>query len=138
MSVTVTLKVVEGPLCGAEFTYSRAALCSMGRSHDCSLQLPNDDRNRTVSRRHCLLEIDPPMVRVCDLGSLNGTYVNGRPIGRRNLLSRIDDLDPPLGPDHALANGDELRVGENVFRVAVCVEESKTATGENRLRLPAL
>jgi pSer/pThr/pTyr-binding forkhead associated (FHA) protein len=130
MSATVTLKVVEGPLCGAEFTYSRAALCSVGRSQDCSLQLPNEDWNRTVSRRHCLLEIDPPLVRVCDLGSLNGTFVNGEPIGRRDLRSRLDDVTAPICPDHVLADGDELRVGDNVFRVQVCVDERESESDE--------
>jgi pSer/pThr/pTyr-binding forkhead associated (FHA) protein len=132
MSATVTLKVVEGPLSGAEFVYRRPALCSMGRSQDCSLRLPNDDQNRTVSRRHCLLEIDPPTVRVCDLGSLNGTFVNGVPIGRRDLRGRIDDFAAPLAPDHGLADGDELRVGENVFLVTVCVEEDKPAADEGQ------
>jgi eukaryotic-like serine/threonine-protein kinase len=130
MSATVTLKIIGGPLCGAEFTYSRAALCSVGRGQDCSLQLPNDDWNRNVSRRHCLLEIDPPLVRVCDLGSLNGTFVNGVPIGRRDLRSRLDDFTAPPGPNRSLADGDELRVGDNVFRVQICVDERESESGE--------
>jgi pSer/pThr/pTyr-binding forkhead associated (FHA) protein len=107
MSATVTLKIVAGPLRGAEFVYRLPALCSVGRGPDCSLRLPNDDAHRTVSRHHCLLEIDPPGVRVSDQGSLNGTFVNGEPIGA----------------DHALADGDELRMGEVVFRVGVRVWE---------------
>ena len=34
-------------------------------------------------RRHCLLDINPPDIRVRDFGSLNGTYVNGTMIGQR-------------------------------------------------------
>jgi len=122
MSATVTLKVTQGPLDGAEFVYRLPTLCSVGRARDCSLQLPNDDWHRTVSRHHCLLEIDPPAVRVCDLGSLNGTFVNDEPIGRRDPRCRLDDFFIPCVPDHALEDGDELRVGENVFQVCVHTE----------------
>ena len=123
MSATVTLKVVQGPQRGAEFAYRLATLCTVGRGQDCSLRLPNDVLNSTVSRHHCLLEIDPPLVRVCDLGSLNGTFVNGEPLGQREPHGRIADLGVPFAPDYALEDGDELRVGENVFRV--CVDVAK-------------
>jgi hypothetical protein len=123
MSATVTLKVVHGPLCGAEFAYRLPTLCTMGRSSDCSLRMPNDFPNRSVSRHHCLLEIDPPLVRVCDLDSMNGTFINGELIGKRESPDRPPEGRPPLMPDRALADGDELRVGENVFRVSVCVEK---------------
>ncbi|KYC36281.1 hypothetical protein WA1_52005 [Scytonema hofmannii PCC 7110] len=35
------------------------------------------------SRYHCLLDINPPDIRVRDFGSRNGTYVNGKKIGQR-------------------------------------------------------
>ena len=49
----------------------------LGRSPDCDLRLPDLEPFANVSRRHCRIELDPPRVRVRDLGSLNGTYVNG-------------------------------------------------------------
>jgi pSer/pThr/pTyr-binding forkhead associated (FHA) protein len=113
---------------GAEFVYQTPTLCSVGRSPDCSLQLPNDFLNRTISRHHCLLEIAPPLIRVCDLGSLNGTFVNGEPIGQRDPHNRIDDLGVPFQPEHVLADGDELRVGEIVFQVGVSVENDDCKT----------
>jgi len=123
MSATVTLKVTQGPLDGAEFVYRLPTLCSVGRARDCSLQLPNDDWHRTVSRHHCLLEIDPPEVRVCDLGSMNGTFVNGEAIGKREPRNLLDAFCTPSAPDRPLGDGDELRVGDTVFRVSVCVEK---------------
>jgi pSer/pThr/pTyr-binding forkhead associated (FHA) protein len=128
MSATVTLKVVQGPQRGAEFAYRLATLCTVGRGQDCSLRLPNDVLNCTVSRHHCLLEIDPPLVRVCDLGSLNGTFVNGEPLGQREPHGRIADLGVPFAPDYALEDGDELRVGENVFRVCVEIDNGAAET----------
>jgi pSer/pThr/pTyr-binding forkhead associated (FHA) protein len=122
MSATVSLKVIAGPLRGAEFVYRRPALCTIGRSHDCSLPVPNDDPYRTVSRHHCLLEIDPPLARVCDLGSRNGTFVNGEPIGQREHGVGPDPFGALGNPDHALSDGDELRVGDIVFRVGTHVE----------------
>ena len=137
MPAIVTLKVVEGPLSGTEFAYRQPTLCRVGRSQDCSLRLPNNLLNSTVSRHHCLLEIDPPLVRVCDLGSLNGTFVNGRSIGQRGPHNRIVDVGVPFVADHALADGDELRVGENVICVCVCTDEGETANGERSLCLAA-
>jgi pSer/pThr/pTyr-binding forkhead associated (FHA) protein len=120
MSATVTLQVVAGPLRGAEFVYQAPALCSVGRSRECGLQIPNADAYRTVSRHHCLLEIAPPEVWVCDLGSLNGTYINDMPIGRRD---RQAGDERPSMPEHLLHDGDELRIGEVVFRVSVRADQ---------------
>jgi pSer/pThr/pTyr-binding forkhead associated (FHA) protein len=123
MSATVTLQCTHGPLHGKQFTYRSPNLCSIGRASDCTIRLPNDYLNWTVSRHHCLLEIDPPLVRVSDLGSLNGTFVNGEPIGHRDPRARADEFLLPSEPAHALEDGDELRVGENVFEVGVSVED---------------
>ena len=128
MSATVTLQVVSGPLSGAELVYHTPAILSVGRSHDCTLRLPNDPGSQTVSRHHCLLEIAPPEAWVCDLRSLNGTFVNDVPIGRRASDAGADQMVVPSMPDHPLRGGDELRVGDVILRVRVQVEES-TAEG---------
>jgi len=64
---------------------------TIGRSPDAEVFL--DDV--TVSRNHALLVRRRDGLYVDDLGSLNGTYVNGR---------RIES--------HCLQNGDELQVGK--------------------------
>ncbi|MCL2118111.1 MAG: FHA domain-containing protein [Planctomycetaceae bacterium] len=43
----------------------------IGRSHDANLTIPHP----MVSRRHCLIFDDKGVVRLQDLGSLNGTWV---------------------------------------------------------------
>src|SRR5262245_42368052 len=46
----------------------------IGRREDCDLRIPLGD----VSRKHCRLVRDGDMLKVEDLGSSNGTYLNGR------------------------------------------------------------
>jgi predicted component of type VI protein secretion system len=45
----------------------------VGRSSDCNLRIASD----RVSRRHCLIKVEDQKVTVCDLGSSNGTQLNG-------------------------------------------------------------
>jgi pSer/pThr/pTyr-binding forkhead associated (FHA) protein len=69
----------------------------------------------TVSRQHCLLEVDATGAWVQDLGSLNGTFVNGEKIGQRN--GRDGDETMVQTTRQALHDGDELRICNNVFAV---------------------
>ncbi len=91
--------VVETP----EFSLARPEFV-IGRAQDCQLQLPS----RFVSRHHCELIVDDRdhRVRVRDLGSQNGTYVNEAP---------VDECE--------LKNGDRLRVGCIPFEVHIGAEE---------------
>lgn len=57
-------------------TFDQSARLLVGRSPECSWR----SCSQVVSRRHCLFDIEPPFVSVRDLGSLNGTYVNGQRI----------------------------------------------------------
>ncbi|RMG00882.1 MAG: FHA domain-containing protein, partial [Acidobacteria bacterium] len=70
----VTLKVIEGPHKGRTFTFDQPDTFLIGRAESAHLCLPED---KYFSRHHCLLEISPPQVFLRDLGSTNGTYVNG-------------------------------------------------------------
>ncbi len=73
----------------------------IGRAEDCNLRLAN----RFVSRHHCELLIDgrEHVVRVRDLGSQNGTFVN----------------DGPVTNDCELKDGDKLVVGCVPFEVHI-------------------
>jgi len=116
----ITLTITEGSLKGEEYVFHDAARCVVGRSSDCDVTLPTDLLHRDISRHHCEFEIDPPTVRVRDLDSLNGTYVNGEKIGPRpNLLAR-GGSEQDRGV-RELRNGDEVRVGGTVIRVSVDV-----------------
>ena len=58
----------------------------VGREQDCHLR-PNSE---LVSRHHCVFSIDDYSVRLRDLGSTNGTLVNGQPIRGEMLLKSGD------------------------------------------------
>jgi pSer/pThr/pTyr-binding forkhead associated (FHA) protein len=116
---TVTLAVTQGTLTGKEYVFEGHSRCMIGRANDCDIQLPNDCFYADVSRHHCLLEIAPPAVRVHDLESRNGTFVNGVRIGHPSdtQLDELDDPSVPLGQD--LKDGDEVQLGNLRLRVRV-------------------
>jgi serine/threonine protein kinase len=86
---------------GARYAFTGAADVLLGRDPACDVRV-SDDRHR-ASRRHCLVVIRPPQVVVRDLGSHNGTYLNGV------LIDGEQDL----------RDGDELRLGDTAVRVVL-------------------
>ncbi len=70
-----------------------------------SVCLPDD---RFFSRHHCLLEINPPHCLLRDLGSTNGTFVNGRRVAEASLN-----------------NGDQIQGGATVLLVEVIAKPHK-------------
>ena len=114
----ITLRVTRGPLKGWEFVFDRPALCVIGRGDNCAIRLPSDAEHAGVSRRHCLLEVAPAGLRVRDLGSTTGTYVNGQPL-RRSPGSPPREGEGAAALARELRDGDELRVGLTVLRVSV-------------------
>ncbi|HQL53127.1 MAG: FHA domain-containing protein [Phycisphaerae bacterium] len=70
----------------------------IGRRQDCQLRIPTKD----VSRQHCVLIIDDASLVAKDLGSSNGTFVNGKRIAE-------SELKP----------GDRLRLGPVTFVVQI-------------------
>jgi pSer/pThr/pTyr-binding forkhead associated (FHA) protein len=121
----VILTATHGDLTGREFAFDGPATCVLGRCVDCAIRLPGEDW--TVSRHHCLLEVDPPLVRVQDLGSLNGTYVNGGLVGQRDRALCPADAARVAQPVCELLDGDELRVGNTRFHLAVVLTEPEAA-----------
>jgi pSer/pThr/pTyr-binding forkhead associated (FHA) protein len=115
MATQIVLKVLVGREAGRQIVVSDQSLCTIGRSRSCTLRLADD---ATVSRQHCMLEVEGPLVKVCDLGSKNGTFVNGVLVGQRPASTEHDttlsDNDPYL-----LRHGDQLVVGQNLFEVGI-------------------
>lgn len=81
MSAKVILTITKGNLKGQKFEFDSRTTCIIGRADDCYPKIPDDEYHRTISRYHCLLDINPPNIRVRDFGSKNGTFVNGQKIG---------------------------------------------------------
>jgi predicted component of type VI protein secretion system len=71
---------------------------TVGRHDDCRLRI----KSSQVSRRHCELFGKKGLLLVKDLGSSNGTFVNGKRIQEQRVL------EP----------GDELTIGQVMLRVA--------------------
>jgi pSer/pThr/pTyr-binding forkhead associated (FHA) protein len=119
MSARITVFAIGGPCKGRELIFTSRTLCTVGRSEDCLLRIPGENRNLTVSRRHCLLDIDPPTVWVRDLGSLNGTFVNDRKIGQRKKGTRPWAAVPSDLDGVELDAGDRLVVGDSEFVIDI-------------------
>lgn len=79
-----SLTVVKGPQIGDYFTLDSAST-SIGRDPKADIFL-ND---RTVSREHALIAQSGDTVILKDLGSLNGTYLDGKLIDEVELVSGV-------------------------------------------------
>src|SRR5438105_3424278 len=109
MPAKITLTITKGKLQGAEFVFDDRATCLIGRAKDCHPRVPNDKNHWNISRHHCLLDINPPDIRIRDFGSLNGTYINGFKIGARPKNYTAEQGKQLEYPEHELEEGDEIR-----------------------------
>jgi len=93
---------------GSTLTVAISGELVLGRGYDDPAPdidlTPYDAVEKGVSRRHVLLSRQHDTVSVTDLGSANGTYLNGQ-----HLLAH----EPRI-----LRDGDDLRLGHLVIRVA--------------------
>ncbi|MBI4665087.1 MAG: protein kinase [Nitrospinae bacterium] len=119
MSAKVSLTVVRGKLAGQVYTFDSRETCVIGRGLDCNPRLPDDEAHRTISRHHCLLDINPPDARIRDFGSLNGTFVNEQKIGQRPGEKQAGETASAEFPEYDLKDGDEIRLGDTVLRVGI-------------------
>jgi eukaryotic-like serine/threonine-protein kinase len=119
MNAQVSLIVIAGALKGKGVTFEERTTCLVGRSSDCQIPLPNDVAHACISRFHCLLDINPPVIRVRDFGSLNGTYVNGKNIGQREDHQTPEEAQKIPYPEYDLTDGDELKLSDTVFKIQV-------------------
>jgi hypothetical protein len=87
----VRLVVEKGKTQGRTFQL-RSEETVIGRRQDCDLRIASSE----VSRRHCLLSLQDGFVRVEDLDSVNGTFINGKRVQGKHILRPGDRLD--VGP----------------------------------------
>jgi hypothetical protein len=105
----VSLRVISGPHTGRIFTFEQHETFLIGRSEAAHFCLPGD---KYFSRNHCILEIAPPQCFLRDLGSTNGTYVNGQ---------RVESV--------YLKNGDRIQGGETILQVEVTTDSTVIEAG---------
>jgi pSer/pThr/pTyr-binding forkhead associated (FHA) protein len=125
MAAKITLTVEQDPFLEPEFIFTKPTRCVIGRADDCAIRVPTDIGHVDISRHHCLLDINPPGVRIRDLGSRNGTFVNGEKIGQRPARPLPETTDLNLPGERVLGEGDEIRVGHVVFRVGVQIPRDR-------------
>jgi pSer/pThr/pTyr-binding forkhead associated (FHA) protein len=94
----VKLLVVRGKPHGKGLSFPQGEFV-IGRGDECHIR-PNSS---WVSRQHCLMRVTNQLVTLKDLGSTNGTLVNGQRIrGERDLF-----------------NGDHIQIGPLVFQLLI-------------------
>jgi pSer/pThr/pTyr-binding forkhead associated (FHA) protein len=102
----VQLKIVDGPDTGREFPIGGALV--IGRDPSAGIVLEDTE----VSRRHAQVAPRSSGMVIEDLGSTNGTFVNGEQIeGERSLHG-----------------GEKVRIGTTVLEVSVPVQATKIAS----------
>jgi serine/threonine-protein kinase len=94
----ITLTVTAGPHEGRIFHFDGHDTFIVGRSKRAHFRLPAKDRY--FSRIHFMVEVNPPHCRLLDLGSRNGTHLNGTRVGSANLR-----------------NGDQIIAGHTILHV---------------------
>ncbi len=142
MPSQVTLTITEGNLKGQKFTFDTRTTCIIGRATDCHPQIPDDENHRTISRYHCLLDINPPDIRVRDFGSKNGTFVNGKKIGQREANQTPEEAAKLSFPEFDLKTGDEIKLSHTIFKVKTEIdpelEKTKRQIPLNQAKVPDL
>src|SRR5512138_3831564 len=76
------LLVLAGPQFGQVFALPAGRELLVGRRDDADVQIQDDG----VSRRHATLVVDGEGAIVTDLGSANGTYVDGHRVPRVRIV----------------------------------------------------
>ena len=102
----VLLTVIEGPQAGRVFEFDRHDTFIVGRAKAAQFRLSEDDE--FFSRNHFLVEVNPPLCRIMDLNSTNGTRVNGRKIQAADLQ-----------------HGDIIRGGKTKLRVSIGTDDQQ-------------
>jgi len=105
--MTDTLVIQTGKHKGRKIKFPAEGKLVIGRDAECHLRLASTD----VSRKHCELLLDREQITVRDLGSRNGTFIDGF------LISETASLKP----------GSVLRVGNMEFALPGQKPRTKTS-----------
>ena len=95
----IKFEVIQGSQPQPDIFYEHDMML-VGRSNDTQCRILSD---QYASRIHCILEMNPPQCSIKDLGSSNGTFVNGK---------RYDK-----GQSVILNQGDILKIGRTILKL---------------------
>lgn len=105
----VALRFISGKYQGGEFPLSEGREVLVGRSSDLDMVLVEE----MVSRRHARIELEGGVLTIEDLGSTNGTFVNGEKVLRAELNE-----------------GDRVLIGTSILKVVVGSERDGASMGQ--------
>src|SRR5262245_58224240 len=103
---------ISGPLEGTIFSITDADV-TIGRGPSNSICIADP----LLSRQHCRITREGDVFDLQDLGSFNGTFVNGVPIKK-----------------HAIAHRDLIKIGDSIL-LFICHEESDSDSGADSVRV---
>jgi serine/threonine-protein kinase len=104
----ITLSVTAGPHLDERFEFTEHSTFLVGRSRQAHFRLKSKDRH--LSRVHFLVEVNPPCCRLLDMGSHNGTFVNGKQVAQADLH-----------------DGDRIRAGRTMLLLSIESEQAPAA-----------
>src|SRR5262249_19330799 len=111
----MALQIIAGPHQGTRFQFEHAQPVIVGRSAAANLPLV---KGSYLSRHHFLLEPQPPHCYLRDLGSDNGTRVNGQPV-----------------VECYLSHGDIVTAGETRLRFDVFADTQQPTVAQSSFEL---
>jgi pSer/pThr/pTyr-binding forkhead associated (FHA) protein len=88
-----------------------SSITVIGRRKDCDLCIPLED----VSRRHCQFDRNDEVLQIRDLGSRNGTFLNGEQVNGETTVKP----------------GDYIQIGPLTFQFQIDGQPAKTTPPKN-------
>ena len=107
------LRFISGKYQGGEFPLRPNREIIIGRSSDLDMVLVED----MVSRKHAKITTDDHVVTIQDLGSTNGTFVNGEKVRKADLK-----------------DGDRILIGTSIIKIVFVDGENTSHLTENEAR----
>ena len=116
MPTRLRVTIIAGPGSGEFFLDAPGESLIVGRTADCQIRIADQQ----LSRRHFRLAWNETVCQLTDLGSTNGTWINGQ---------RIQEA--------ILREGDEIAAGDSAFRIDRVEEPLATASAASHPAAPA-
>ncbi len=107
--MSLALRFISGRYQGGEFPLEQGREVLLGRSSDLDMVLVEE----MVSRRHARILWTGDDISIEDLGSTNGTFVNGEKIDARTIQE-----------------GDRILIGTSILKLVPASQNAQAATGD--------